>query len=119
MNQLLKSNPQTNKDFVLHGIPENYIEPKITLRDYSKLSPTHRLIICLITEIVERGGDRRHVERVLTTFDDNSKSERRDKSRLKNLINELMERVQIGDKNKIKMNIQINDALIALNIDKI
>ncbi len=111
MKQLIETDRATIEGIILSGISENYIEKRIVKRDYSKLSATDRLILHLIHEVINLGGARSSIYGVLATFDKENKAERRDKSRVKKMIDNLMERVEIGDKNKLIMNQEIHGIL--------
>jgi hypothetical protein len=116
LNQLLKAESEVVEGIVLSGISENYIEKRIVVRDYTKLSPTDRLILHLISEVIERGGDKSAIYGILSSFNVEVVSDRRDKSRVKKLLDDLMERVEVGDKKKMVMNEEINSILSLFNL---
>jgi hypothetical protein len=116
LNQLLKADSNVIEGIVLSGISENYIEKRIVVRDYTKLSPTDRLILHLISEVIERGGDKSAIYGILSSFNVEVVSDRRDKSRVKKLLDDLMERVEVGDKKKMVMNEEINSILSLFNL---
>jgi hypothetical protein len=117
LNQLVNYDRQIIEPIVLAAISENYIEKKIIVRDYSKLSPTNRFILYLINEVIERGGDKITIYKVLETFSQDSPSDRRDKSRLKKLIDEMLDRLENGTKKQLVKNKEINGVLRLFSLD--
>lgn len=117
LSQLLEVDRMLMENIVLRGIPEGYVEKRLIVKDYSKISPTERIILHLMTEVVNHGGDKQSIYSVLNTFDMNEKSDRRDKSRVKKTIDNLVSMMDTGTKKSMKVNREVNDILKILKFD--
>lgn len=117
LNQLLEVDRMLIENIVLRGIPECYVEKRLVVKDYSKVTPTERLILHLMTELVNHGGDKQSIYSVLGTFDSSNATERKDMSRVKKTIDNLVFMMDTGTKKSMKVNREVNDVLKILNFD--
>jgi hypothetical protein len=117
LNQLMEIDRMLIENIVLSGIPEGYIEKRVVVKDYSKITPTERVILHLMTELVNRGGDKQIIYSVLRTFDSTSSTDRKNMSRAKKIIDDLVFMMDTGTKKTMKLNRKVNDVLRILRFD--
>lgn len=115
LNQLMEMDKNLIERIVLEGIKENYMEKAVRVVDYSKLSPTDKILLYFLEKSVDRGSDKADIYKCLSVFDTKVDKERKDKSIMKkkidSLINELHKEKQL-DENK-----KLNDVIRLLSLD--
>lgn len=90
---------------VLSGISEHYIEKRMKVNDYSKLSPTDKLIVWYMDKLIEKGYDKQQLYGALVLFDSKSGVQRKQKSLMKikidSLINETYKKTLLDKNEKV------------------
>lgn len=117
LNQLMEVNRMLIENIVLRGIPECYVEKRLIVKNNAKISPTEMLVLHLMTELVNHGGDKQSIYSVLSTYDITQVSDRRDKGRVKKIIDNCFSLLDTGTKKSIKVNEEVNDILRVLKFD--
>lgn len=117
LRQLLEIDKMMIENIVLRGIPECYVESRIVIRDYGKITPVNKVLIFYMESLIKQGYDKQDLFAVLRLFDGKDSASRRDASRIKNLLNTLFETMENGNKKQAIKNKEINDVLRVLKID--
>ena len=100
---------------VTHGIKECYMEKGVKLIDYARYSPTDKLILYLLNQLVSKGADRVEIYKSLDVFDKTIAKERKDKTRIKGKIDSLINEISL--KEELKRNERLNNAIRLLHLD--
>lgn len=116
LEQLLEIDVNIMEPIVLQSIPENYVEKNIYTKDLGKLTPTEVLIVGLMEKSISLGSDKMDIYNVLSKFD-NSDLGRRDKSRGKKILDNLMSFIETGATKTMVSNKKLNDVLRVLKFD--
>jgi hypothetical protein len=108
---------QIMETIVLQGISECYIDSKTSTRDYSKLTPMHKILIFYMESLIKEGYDKEDLFKVLQLFEGKEASDRRDFSRTKILLQNIWELLENGNKKSLKKNAEVNEVLRILKIN--
>jgi hypothetical protein len=117
LRNLVEFNKKEAEEMTLQAIQENYIDKKIVIRDYSKLTPVNKIIIFYMESLIKQGYDKQELFSALKMFAGNEKADRRDYSRMKTLLLGLYDQIETGGKKKAARNKEINDVLRTLKIE--
>lgn len=115
LNQLMEIDKDLIERIVLDGIKENYMEKPVKFIDYSKLSPTDRVLLYFMNESVDKGSDITELYKCLLVFDVKISKERKDKSKMKKKIESLIS--DLHKEKKLDENKKLNDVIRLLNLD--
>lgn len=117
LRQLLEVDRLMIENIVLRGIPECYVENRIVIRDYGKITPVDKMLLYYMERLIEQGSDKQDLFSVLKLFSGNDSASRRDHSRMKNKLISLFETMENGNKKRAAKNKEINDVLRVLKIE--
>lgn len=115
LNQLMNMDELLIERIVVNGIKESYMEKGVKIIDYSKYSPTDKLLLYLLNQLVSKGADRIEIYKSLNVFDVKIAKERKDKTRMKSKIDSLINEITLRE--ELNKNEKINNVIRLLNLD--
>ena len=115
LSQLMDMDKSLIERIVTHGIKECYMEKGVKLIDYARYSPTDKLILYFLNQLVSKGADRVEIYKSLDVFDKTIAKERKDKTRMKGKIDSLINEISL--KQELKKNERLNNAIRLLHLD--
>ena len=115
LNQLLEIDRNLIERIVLDGIKENYMEKWVHVVDYSKLSPTDKVLLYFLNESIDKGSDKTDLYKCLSVFDVKVDKDRKDKSKMRKRIDLLIN--DLHKEKKLDENKKLSDVIRLLNLD--
>ena len=115
LNQLMEIDKNLIERIVLDGIKENYMDKPVRFIDYSKLSPTDKVLLYFMNESVDKGADITELYKCLLVFDVKIDKDRKDKSKMRKKIESLIS--DLHKEKKLDENKKLNDVIRLLNLD--